>query len=103
MVLFAYRRWGSTGAIGHILAANGTAIIYLNRPLDDHVERPLELIVFEDTLAEANFLGLAHKEMRCARINLPLWVSSREALEKSGPLDNAWRSPDVLEPAGIFR
>ena len=74
-----------------------------NRPLDYHGERPLVLIAFEDHLAEANFLGVARKEMARARVKLPLWVSSREALEKVGPLGKAWRSPDVLESARIFR
>ena len=35
-----------------------------SRPLEDHEERPLVLIVFEGPLAEANFLGVARKEMR---------------------------------------
>ena len=74
-----------------------------NRPLEDHGERPLVLIVFEDSLAEANFLGLARREMARAKVKLPLWVSSQEAIEKVGPLDAAWRSPDVFEPTRIFR
>ena len=73
-----------------------------NRPLDDHGERPLVLIVFEDYLAEANFLSVARREMERAKVKLPLWVSSQEALEKAGPLGAAWRSPDVLEPACAF-
>ena len=73
-----------------------------NRPLDDHGERPLVLIVFEDSLAEANFLGVARREMERAKVKLPLWVSHRESLEKAGPLGKAWRSPDVLEPVRIF-
>ena len=74
-----------------------------NRPLDDHGERLLVLIVFEDHLAEANFLGVARREMERARVEVPLWISYREALEKVGPLGAAWRSPDVLEPVHIFR
>ena len=74
-----------------------------NRPLDDHGELPLVLIVFEDALAEANFLGVARREMERAKVKLPLWVSHRESLEKAGPLGKAWRSPDVLEPVHIFR
>ena len=74
-----------------------------NRPLDDHGERPLVLIVFEDHLAEANFLGVARREMERARVEVPLWISYREALEKVGPLGAAWRSPDVVEPVHIFR
>ncbi len=74
-----------------------------NRPLEDHGERPLALIVFEDPLAEANFLGVARGEMRRNKVEAPLWVSHREALEKAGPLGKAWRSPDTLQPARIFR
>ena len=73
-----------------------------NRPLEYHGECPLVLIVFEDSLAEANFLGVARREMKRARVEAPLWVSHREALEKEGPLGKAWRSPDVLEPVRIF-
>lgn len=69
-----------------------------NRPLNDHGERPLALIVFEYSLAEANFLDVARREMEHAEVRPPLWVSSREALEKVGPLGRAWRSPDALEP-----
>ena len=72
------------------------------RPLDDHGERPLVLIAFEDPLAEANFLGVARREMERLKVRLPLWVSHRDALEKAGPLGKAWRSPDVLEPVSIF-
>ena len=73
-----------------------------NRPLEDHGERPLVLIAFEDPLAEANFLGVARREMERLKVRLPLWVSHRDALEKAGPLGEAWRSPDVLEAVRIF-
>ena len=73
------------------------------QPLDDHGEWPVVLIVFDDFLAEGNFLGVARREMERARINVPLWVSYRKLLEKVGPLDAAWRSPDVLEPSYAFR
>ena len=73
-----------------------------NRPLDDRGEHLLALLVFEDHLAEANFLGVARKEMARAEIRAPLWVSSREALERAGPLGKAWRSSDVLVPVCIF-
>ena len=73
-----------------------------NRPLVDHGERPLVLIAFEDPLAEANFLGVARREMERLKVRLPLWVSHRDALEKVGPLGKAWRSPDVLVPVCIF-
>ena len=73
-----------------------------NQPLDDHGHRPLVLIVFEDPLAEANFLGVARREMERTGVNVPLWVSFREALEKVGPLGAAWRNPDALEPSCAF-
>ena len=73
-----------------------------NRPLDDHGERPLVLIVFDDPLAEANFLGVARREMEHSGVSLPLWVSHRERLEKMGPLGKAWRNPDVMEPSHAF-
>ena len=73
-----------------------------NRPLDDHGHRPLVLVVFDDFLAEGNFLGVARREMERARVNVPLWVSYRELLAKVGPLGRAWRSPEVLEPSQAF-
>ncbi len=72
------------------------------QPLDDHGEWPVVLIVFDDFLAEGNFLGVARNEMERARVNVPLWVSYRELLEKVGPLGQAWRSPEVLEPSYAF-
>ena len=69
-----------------------------NRPLEDHGHRPMVLIVFDDPLAEANFLGVARREMEHSGVSLPLWVSHRERLEKMGPLGKAWRNPDVMEP-----
>ena len=74
-----------------------------NRPLDDHGHRPLVLVVFDDYLAEGNFLGVARNEMERARVHVPLWVSYRELLEKVEPLGQAWRTPEVLEPSSPFR
>ncbi len=73
-----------------------------NWPLEDHGHRPMVLIVFDDPLAEANFLGVARREMERARVGVPLWVSHRERLEKMGPLGKAWRNPDVMEPSHAF-
>ncbi len=73
------------------------------QPLDDHGEWPLVLMVFDDYLAEGNFLGVARDEMAGAGINVPLWVSYRELLEKVGPLGQGWRSPEALDPARVFR
>lgn len=73
-----------------------------NQPLDDHGHRPLALVVFDDPLAEANFLGVARREMERTAVRLPLWVSHRALLEVVGPLGPAWRNPEVLEPACAF-
>ena len=73
-----------------------------NQPLDDHGHRPLVLVVFDDPLAEANFLGVARREMERTGVKLPLWASYRERLEKVGPLGAAWRNPNVLEPSRVL-
>ena len=72
------------------------------QPLDDHGTQPLVLVVFDDPLAEANFLGWARREMEGAGIMLPLWVSSKAALDEVGPLGPAWRNPEVLVPSEAF-
>ena len=72
------------------------------QPLDDHGEWPMVLVVFDDELAESNFHGVARQEMDRAGVDVPLWVSYRELLEKVGPLGTAWRSPEVLEPSRAF-
>ncbi len=74
-----------------------------NRPLDDHGHQPLVLVVFDDFLAEGNFLGVARGEMERSGVDVPLWISHTGLLEKVGPLGKAWRSPDVLEPSCAFR
>ena len=73
-----------------------------SQPLDAHGHRPLVLLVFEDYLAEGNFLGVARREMERVKVEVPLWVSYRERLEGIGPLGNAWRSPEILEPTTAF-
>ena len=73
-----------------------------SQPLDDHGHRPLVLVVFDDPLAEANFLGVARREMERTGVSLPLWASYRERLESVGPLAAAWRNSDVLVPACAF-
>ena len=72
------------------------------RPLHDHGAWPLVLIVFDDALVEANFLGVVRREMERTGVEVPLWVSHREMVEDVGPLGKAWRNPDVLEPADAF-
>ena len=73
-----------------------------NQPRDDHGHRPLLLVVFDDFTAEANFLGTARGEMQRTNVNLPLWISHTERLEKAGPLGKAWRNPDALEPSSLL-
>ena len=65
-----------------------------NRPLDDHGVVPMVLVVFDDDLAAGHFLRVAADDMRRARVKVPLWVSHRNALERSGPLGPAWRTHD---------
>ena len=72
------------------------------QPLDDHGEWPLVLVVFDDELAESNFHGVARREMDRAGVDVPLWVSHAEILERVGPLGKAWRSPDHLETVCAF-
>ena len=73
-----------------------------NLPLDDHGHWPLVLVVFDDPLAEANFVGVARSEMERNGVSLPLWASHRERLERVGPLGAAWRNPNVLEPSCVL-
>ena len=72
------------------------------QPLDDHGELPLVLVVFDDELAESNFHGVARREMERAGVDVPLWVSHAEMLERVGPLGKAWRDPEELEPEWAF-
>ena len=62
------------------------------RPTDDHGLRPDVLVVFEDELAADHFLRVARREMKRARVDLPLRVSHRALLDREGPLGGAWRS-----------
>ena len=73
------------------------------RPVDDHGAQPIALVVFDDPLAEARFLGVATKEMDGTGVEFPLWVSHRDALEAEGPLGAAWRSPHEMTPTAFFR
>ena len=64
-----------------------------HRPTDDHGTRPAVLVVFDGDIAATHFLRVAREETNESRINLPLWVSHREAVDALGPLGRAWRSP----------
>lgn len=72
------------------------------RPVDDNGAHPLLLILFDDTLVESRFLVVARRETARAGVELPLWVSHREMLEKRGPLGRAWRKPDELKATHAF-
>ena len=72
------------------------------RPRDDHRGLPIVLIVFNDTTVESRFLGVARDLMDQTRVDVPLWVSNSESVEREGPMGEAWRSPDTLEPTAIF-
>ena len=55
----------------------------------------------DDGLAADHFLMLAEEEMKRARVQVPLWVSHRAALEILGPLGRAWRTPGDWEPGRL--
>ena len=63
-----------------------------DRPLEDHGVRPALLVVFEDGLAADHFRRLAAEEMERAEVEVPLLVSDRGALERSGALGSGWRA-----------
>ena len=75
-----------------------------HRPTDDHGTRPSVLVVFDDEIAHTHFLRVAREETHESRVNVPLWVSHREAVDALGPLGRAWRSsgdpesPQALPP-----
>ena len=62
------------------------------RPLEDHGLIPSVLVVFEDELSADHFLTFARDELSRCRVALPLFVSSRAALDGSGPLSQIWRT-----------
>ncbi|MDE2824023.1 MAG: replication-relaxation family protein [Chloroflexota bacterium] len=72
------------------------------QPIEEHGAQPLVLIVFDDKLVAARFVGVARNALARARVRLPLWISDRETLDGLGPLGKTWRSPDVLEPTYAF-
>ncbi len=64
-----------------------------HRPTDDHGVRPSVLVVFDDEIAQTHFLRVAREEIDRTRVDVPLWVSHREAIDALGPLGRAWREP----------
>ena len=63
------------------------------RPVDDHGTLPSVLVVFEEELAAGQFLGVARENMRSSGVEVPVWVSHRDLLERVGPIGPAWTSP----------
>ena len=64
-----------------------------DRPVADHGVAPALIVVFEDAVAPAHFLRLAHEEMARSSVDLPLRTASREDLEAAGPLGIPWHGP----------
>ena len=64
-----------------------------HRPTDDHGTRPSVLVVFDDEIARTHFLRVAREETHESRVNVPLLVSHREAVDALGPMGHAWRTP----------
>ena len=64
-----------------------------HRPTDDHGVPPAVLIVFDDDIAATHFLRVAREQMQATLVNVPLWVSHKEAIDALGPMGRAWRSP----------
>ena len=60
------------------------------RPLDDHGELPVVLVVFQDELAVIHFLRVVVEEMRRKDVVLPLMVSHGSLLRRVGPLGRMW-------------
>ena len=64
-----------------------------HRPTDDHGTRPAVLVVFDDDIARTHFLRVAREETHESRVNVPLLVSHREAVDALGPMGHAWHTP----------
>ena len=64
-----------------------------HRPADDHGQRPLVLVAFDDPVAPTHFLEVARREMLRLRVPLPLLASHRELVEREGPLGAVWQAP----------
>ena len=71
------------------------------RPTDDHGIRPAVLVVFDDDITATHFLMLAERETARAGVNVPLWVSHREAIDSLGPMGRAWLTPGHWQPARL--
>ncbi len=78
-----------------------------HRPADDHGQRPLVLVVFDDPVAPTHFLEVSWREMARVRVPIPLLASHRELVEREGPLGAAWLAPDgdfqPVEPLNRYK
>ena len=74
------------------------AVALLARCQDDQVVRQQ----LSAHYPQAHFLRVAANEMKRAGVRVPLWVSHRNALERSGPLGAAWQAPDRRERSCPF-
>ena len=67
-----------------------------HQPTDDHGAQPAVLVVFDDDIAPVHFLRVAREAMARAKVQIPLWVSHKAAIDERGPLGHVWRTPDRL-------
>ena len=74
-----------------------------DRPVADHGAVPAVLVVFEDAVAPAHFLRVAHEEIAWSGVDVPLWTASRDDLDLAGPLGAVRRIPGAQESAPPFR
>ncbi len=72
------------------------------RPVEDHGEIPLVLVVFEDVLAADHFRRVAREQMERADVELPLFVSDQRLLAQHGPLGPGWRDVYDWQPGIAF-
>ncbi len=73
-----------------------------HRPTDDHGAWPLVLVAFDDELASDQFLRIVDSRTSRAGVDLPLYVSNRQLLDRHGPLGPAWRCVNDLRPGIAF-
>ncbi|MXX93353.1 MAG: hypothetical protein F4Y63_07920 [Chloroflexi bacterium] len=64
------------------------------RPQDDHGSTPTVCVVFENHLAQAQFVRIARQEMERTGVEIPLMVSRSELVNDKGPLGPVWHSVD---------
>ena len=62
------------------------------RPLEDHGFIPSVLVVFEDEMSADHFLAFARAESSRRRVEVPLFVSSQDQVDGTGPLSHIWRT-----------